>query len=133
LYPENSCFFTLHDTKTKFIGHIDNALLNIASATFVLKVRYHGNSVLRIRLKIFSAILRTAILAFSKANSQTNWMQIDCIFYKNGLSFHTNNYFITQILPENIKILTGILPDFCLGFTVGGGGGISPSHTLSPW
>ena len=23
-------------------------------------------------------------------------------------SFHTNNYFITQILPENIKILTGI-------------------------
>ena len=34
-------------------------------------------------------------------------------------SFHTNNYFITQILPENIKILTGILPDFCLSFTVG--------------
>ena len=27
---------------------------------------------------------RTAILAFSKANSQTNWMKIDCIFYKNG-------------------------------------------------
>jgi hypothetical protein len=25
-----------------------------------------------------------------------------------------------QILPENIKILTGILPDFCLNFTVGG-------------
>jgi hypothetical protein len=48
LYPENACFFTLHDMKTKFIGHIDNALLN----TFVLKVRYHDNSVLRIRLKI---------------------------------------------------------------------------------
>ena len=29
-----------------------------------------------------------------------------------------------QILPENIKILTGILPDFCLSFTVGGGGGL---------
>ena len=28
-----------------------------------------------------------------------------------------------QILPENIKILTGILPDFCLSFTVGRGGG----------
>jgi hypothetical protein len=39
------------------------------------------------------------------------------------LSFHINNYFITQILPENIKILTGILPDFCRSFTVGGGGG----------
>jgi hypothetical protein len=35
---------------------------------------------------------------------------------------HTNNYFIMQILPENIKILTGILPDFCLSFTFGGGG-----------
>jgi hypothetical protein len=30
---------------------------------------------------------RTAILAFSKANSQTNWMQIDCIIYKNGYHF----------------------------------------------
>jgi hypothetical protein len=38
------------------------------------------------------------------------------------LAFHTNNYFITQILPEYINILTGILPDFCLSFTVGGGG-----------
>jgi hypothetical protein len=27
-----------------------------------------------------------------------------------------------QILPENIKILTGILPDFCLSETVGRGG-----------
>ena len=27
-----------------------------------------------------------------------------------------------HILPENIKILTGISPDFCLSFTVGGGG-----------
>jgi hypothetical protein len=34
LYPENSCFFTLHDTKTKFIGHIDNAFLNIAMCHF---------------------------------------------------------------------------------------------------
>jgi hypothetical protein len=42
---------------------------------------------------------------------------------KAPLSFHTNNYFILQILPENIKILTGILPDFYLNFTVGGGGG----------
>ena len=39
LYPENACFFTLHDMKTKFIGHIDNEHFN-----FELKVRYHGNS-----------------------------------------------------------------------------------------
>jgi hypothetical protein len=32
-----------------------------------------------------------------------------------------NNYFITQILPENIKILTGILH-------TGGGGGGYTSH-----
>jgi hypothetical protein len=46
--------------KTKFIGHIHNAVLNIAMPTFVLKVCYHGNSVLMIRLKIFlfSAILK---------------------------------------------------------------------------
>ena len=44
---------------------------------------------------------------------------------------HTNNYFITQILPENIKILTGILPDFCLSFTVVGGGGGGCIHVTS--
>jgi hypothetical protein len=53
------------------------------------------------------------------------------------LSFDTNNYFITQILPGNIKILTGISPDFCLSFTVGGGGliggGLIIQSTLSPW
>jgi hypothetical protein len=43
------------------------------------------------------------------------------------ISHKLNNYFITQILPENIKILPGILPDFCLSFTVGGGGGYT-SH-----
>jgi hypothetical protein len=26
--------------------------------------------------------------------------------------FHKNNYFITQILPENVKILTWVLHDF---------------------
>ena len=34
--------------------------------------------------------------------------QIACkltVFYKKWLSFHKNNYFITQILPENVKIL----------------------------
>jgi hypothetical protein len=41
-------------------------------------------------------------------------------FSKKWLLFHTNNYFITQILPENIKILTWILHDFCLSFTVWG-------------
>jgi hypothetical protein len=45
---------------TKFIGHIDNALLNIAMWYFCAEVCYHGNSALRIRLKIclFSAILK---------------------------------------------------------------------------
>ena len=33
-YPENACFFTLHNMKTKFIGHIDNAVLNIAMCYF---------------------------------------------------------------------------------------------------
>jgi hypothetical protein len=56
----------------------------------------------------------TAFLAFSKANSQ-----IDCILQK-WLSLHKNNYFITQILPEKVKILILILPDFCLSPTVGG-------------
>ena len=46
-------------------------------------------------------------------------MYIDCILQK-WLSFHKNNDFITQILPENVKILTLILPDFYLCFTVGG-------------
>jgi hypothetical protein len=55
-------------------------------------------------------------------------MQIDCIFYKNGYHFTQIDYFITQILPENIKSLTGILPDFCLNFTVGGGEGGYTSH-----
>jgi hypothetical protein len=36
--------------------------------------------------------------------------QIACkltVFYKNGYHFtDKNNYFITQILPENVKILT---------------------------
>jgi hypothetical protein len=35
--------------------------------------------------------------------------QIGCkltVFYKNGYHFTKNNYFITQILPENVKILT---------------------------
>ena len=47
--------------------------------------------------------------------------QIGCkLLYilQKWLSFHTNNYFITQILPANIKILTGIL------HTGGGGGGL---------
>jgi hypothetical protein len=34
------------------------------------------------------------------------------IFYKNGYHFTKNNYFITQILTENVKILTWILHDF---------------------
>ena len=49
--------------------------------------------------------------------------------------FHKNNYFIMQILPENVKILTWILHDFCLNFTVGGSF-TPPSHTprsLRPW
>jgi hypothetical protein len=33
---------------------------------------------------------------------------MDCILQK-WLSFHKNNYFIMQILPENVKILTWIL------------------------
>jgi hypothetical protein len=41
-------------------------------------------------------------------------MKIDCILQK-WLSFHKNNYFITQILPENVKILTWILHDFTVG------------------
>jgi hypothetical protein len=71
----------------------------------------------------------TAFLAFSKANSQTNWMKIDCILQK-WLSFHKNNYFITQILPENVKILTWILPEFYLIFYFHSwGGGLHPPHT----
>ena len=52
-------------------------------------------------------------------------LDANCLYIQlqKWLSFHTNNYFITQILSENIKILTGILPDFCLSFTLGGGGG----------
>ena len=34
------------------------------------------------------------------------------VFYKNGYHFTKNNDFIVQILPENVKILTWILPDF---------------------
>jgi hypothetical protein len=44
---------------------------------------------------------------------------MDCILQK-WLSFQKNNYFIMQILPKNVKILTWILHDFCLNFTVGG-------------
>jgi hypothetical protein len=49
--------------------------------------------------------------------------QIACkwtVFYKNGYHFTKNNYFITQILPEIVKILILILHDFCLNFTVRG-------------
>ena len=34
IVSRNACFFTLHNMKTKFIGHIDNALLNIAMCYF---------------------------------------------------------------------------------------------------
>jgi hypothetical protein len=43
------------------------------------------------------------------------------------LSFHKNNYFITQILPENVKILTWILHNFYLNFTAEGGVCYTPS------
>jgi hypothetical protein len=62
-------------------------------------------------------------------------MYIDCILQK-WLSFHKNNDFITQILPENVKILTLILPDFYLCFTVGGNlvhpPPPHPTHTHTP-
>jgi hypothetical protein len=44
------------------------------------------------------------------------------VFYKKWLSFYNNNVFITQILPENVKILN-------LSFTVGGGLHPPPPHT----
>jgi hypothetical protein len=47
-------------------------------------------------------------------------MSIDCILQK-WLSFHKNNYFITQILPENVKILTWILHGFAWISQYGGG------------
>jgi hypothetical protein len=43
--------------------------------------------------------------------------------------FYKNDYFITQILPETVKLFTWILSHLCLSFTVGGGGGggVTPS------
>jgi hypothetical protein len=42
------------------------------------------------------------------------------VFYKNGYHLTKENYF--KILPENIKILTWILPDLSFAVEEGGGG-----------
>jgi hypothetical protein len=70
--------------------------------------------VLRKFLNFWSS--RTAFLAFSQANSQTNWIWIDCILQK-WLSFHKNNDFITQIVRtwkcQNFNLnFTWFLPEF---------------------
>jgi hypothetical protein len=48
--------------------------------------------------------------------------QIGCklaVFYKNGYHFTKIITLLHKFLPKNVKLLTWILPDFCLSFTVG--------------
>jgi hypothetical protein len=61
LYPENSCFFTLHDTKAKFIGHIDNALLNIAIYYFCAESPlpwWQRVWIIKLKICLFPAVLK---------------------------------------------------------------------------
>ena len=46
------------------------------------------------------------------------WRFLNWLYFTKVVTFHKNNDFITQILPENVKILTWILPDFYLTHTL---------------